>query len=339
MLIVKEYEVILNLSATELYRKIDDIILEKLTNIFQNKCEKNSLIIKILKIIKRSGVYMTKTRLDGSGDVNVQFSAEAIVYNENDILTNCEVTRIEKGNKIICKHPYAIAIIRGSNILQSLTEKQKIIVLVQNVRYLKNKDKIIVVGVPYTISNKFTIYATIPKISNTEDIIILNKKIKEIDEEFKLYEKANKKMVKFFNDLFYPYKKTISLEQLTHQSSKIKVLDFYNFSQQIIKKDTSISKIYIFRHPIIEKNTTNAFEVNEKDFESGIPGKILDTKLFKIEIVEENITSVLLKLLNDYLSFIRMINELTEIYSENEIESHKNLWDTYNRYKNMSLLT
>src|SRR5579883_1448026 len=166
MKIIKIYETVINLSAKEMYSGIDDVIMNRLKKRFEGKCEKNSLITKIIGIRKRSKCVMAKSRLEGDGDVNVQFIAESIVYNDGDILTGCEVQRIERGNRIICKNDMAVINIKGNRNLQSLKAGQKITIKITSVSYLKDRDKITIYGVPYSYSYKFTMFSTLIDKSN-----------------------------------------------------------------------------------------------------------------------------------------------------------------------------
>lgn len=338
MKIIKIYETVINLSANEMYSNIDIIIMDKLRQRFEGKCEKNSLITKILGIEKRSKCQLAKSRLDGSGDVNVQFKSEAVIYNDDDILTGCEVQRIKRGNKIICKHDIAVVNIKGNRNLQSLKPGQKINIRISSVSYLKGRDKITVYGVPYSYSYKFIIYSTIIDVSkiSLENIEILKKKLQEIDNEYKLYEQSDQKSVKFFNDVYYPFKESFEDMKKTLKNSKILLIDVYDLTKKLINYATNKSEtnIFLIRHPIIDKSTPIIFKIEESDLKSGISGDLLNPTSYEIEIVKENITFVLLNFLNDYLSHIKVIREMTEIYiTETDIESNSNIWGIYNRLK------
>ena len=342
MKIIKVYETIINLSAVELFSNIDEVVKNKLEKRYENKCEKNSLIIRILDIVKRSECKMAKNRLDGAGDVDVQFRAEAIVYNDDDILTGCEVQRIERGNKIICKHERAVINIKGNKNLQSLKPGQKITIKISSVSYLKSRDKITIHGVPYSYSYKFIIYSTTLSNITMENMEILKKKLQEIDDEYKLYEQSDKKLVKFFNDMFYQYKKKFDDTKNDFESSKIHLLDVYELTTKIIQdknpdkylETKPNDELYLFRHPIIDKSTPLICRLNESDFKKGISGNFFDTEVYNIEVVKENIVFVLLNFLNDYLCYIRIIKEMTAIYpTEKELENHNNIWSIYNRLK------
>lgn len=337
MKIIKLYETVINLSATEMFSKIDLVVMDKLKQRFEGKCEKNSLIVRILEIVKRSKCKLAKSRLDGSGDVNVRFTAEAIIYNDDDILTGCEVQKIERGNKIICKHEIAVVNIKGNRNLQSLKPGQKITIKIVSVSYLKGKDKITIYGVPYSYSYKFIIYSTTidPSSISFENIEVLKKKLQEIDEEAKLYEKIDKKAVAFFNNTYYPFKESFDSFRKSISKTKIPLIDVYDLTKTLItstKKDDQ--PVFLMRHPIIDKSTSLTFKLDDDDLKSKTISDLLDPQSYEVEIVKENIAFVLLNFLNDYLSHIRILREMTEIYpAEKDIDDHSNIWGIYNRLK------
>lgn len=320
MIITKTYETIINLSAKDMYLDIDNILLIKLKSQYENKCEKNSLIIKILDIVKRSNIIMSKSRLDGSADVSIQFRASSIIYNENDILTGCEVQKIDRGNKIICKHENAVININGGKQLVSLRAGQFITIKVISVSYIKGVNKITVYGSPYSYSFKFYIYNIKPKIFQ-EDIIILKSKLQEIEEELILHKNIDIKHYNFFNETLYPYK------IMYHKAENS--INMIELTKSIIENNEVKPKL-IARHPIIDKNTTDIL-VLDKNYEKS---ELFNLEKYKFDIIDENIAIVLLNFLNDYLMHIRAIREMTEIYkTEKDIEQHSNIWNIYQKIK------
>lgn len=335
MKIIKIYETVINISAAEMYKGIDMILMSRLKQRFENKCEKNSLVINIQSIVRRSCCRLAKSRLDGSGDVDVQFKAESIIYNDNDILTNCEIQKIERGNKIICKYDRAVISVDGSRGLYSLKPGQKITIKISSVSYPQGKDKITINGAPYISSIKFNLYsASINLDITSENIELLKQKIQEIDDEYKLYESSDKKSIKFFNDIYYPYNQNFIDFKKNFKNTKIDLVDIYDLTKKLIISKKFEPNLILFRHTIIDKSTPLVFKINEEDLKSGITDTLLDKNSYNITFIREDVTFVLLALLNDYLSHIKTIREMTEIYiTEQDIESHSNIWSIYNRLK------
>lgn len=337
MKITKIYESIINISAIDMYTKgVDNTVLGILNNRYLGKCEKNSLITKIIGIEKMSECRLNKSLLDGSGQVSVQFRAEAIVYNEGDILTGCKILKIDKGNKIICEYENAYVNIKGNRNLQSLHVGQKLTIKVNTVSYLKGTTKITINGVPYSYSYIFTVYKTnLNKTQiTTENLEIINDKIKEIEDEIKLIKDVDQKIYQTINQIYYPFTQVVS--------SKLKTINILNFRDinKVIeqlhsikneKKKEEDNEVYLIRHPIIDKSTPDVFVLfNEPTNDN----QLFNPKIFEYKVIEENCVFVILYFLNDYLNHIRAIKEMSILFKkESDFESHNNIWEIYGRLK------
>lgn len=322
MKIIKDYETIINISASEMYGDINKVLMEKLITRFENKCEKNSLITKILEIIKRSSCHLAKSRLDGSGDINVQFRAEAIVYYEDEILTGCEVQKIERKSKIICKHKSAVINIKGNRNLQSLNVGQMLTIKITSVSYLKGKDKITIHGVPYSYSYSFIVYQPNNNIIPNESIIMIKNKIQKINDELTLHEKSNKTLLTFFDNMFYPFTKKFDKKG----NNYIDIIDLAN--QLINGNKPDLQNKYLSRHPIINKSTPFVLELNDTN------NSLMDPNIYDVNICVESLDFIIIKILNDYYTHLKVIRELSEIFMDDQLfNSHTNIWNIYEKLK------
>jgi DNA-directed RNA polymerase subunit E'/Rpb7 len=107
------YEKTLNLRPDEMYTKnLDDFILKKLREKYNNRCENSTFIKEIKSIVNKSMIKMAKDQLDGSGQINVQFLADAVVYEEGSVIVGCEIKKIEKTESIACEYGNLIIFIK-----------------------------------------------------------------------------------------------------------------------------------------------------------------------------------------------------------------------------------
>jgi hypothetical protein len=335
MRIIKRYEVVLNLSAQELFSNINATIMDKLRKQFEGRCYKSSLIMTIKEVEKRSPVTLATSILNGSGDVNVQFTAESIIYQEGDILSGCEVVRIERNNRIICKYEHAVVNLRGNKNLQNLKPGQFINVQVNGAVYPIFHDKITINALPYAYSTKFTIYFTTlnAKAIPLEQIQLIKEKLSDIDAEYKLYSAANTKVVKFLNELYYPYKTAFNPKQKLEKYLEFD--DIYEIASSLVAgKKGSDKRIGLCRHPLIDKSSPTVLSVGAELLQEHSNSELLNAETYEISAVEEIPGTVVLKLLDDYLKYIRMLRESAEIYgAEKKLDEHSNIWNIYNRMK------
>ena len=60
----------------------------------------------------------------------------------------------------------------------------------------------------------------------------------------------------------------------------------------------------------------------------------LDAKQFAIHAVHESYASILVRYLEEYISYLTMIGELIATYdTEEKRQAHKNVWSIYNKLK------
>ena len=313
MHITKEYEVVLNLTPKEIYQKKHDIIKAKLIDLYEGKCEKNTLIVKILSINYISSIYISKTRINGEADVNVKFTADAVIHEPEEILVGCKyITTLDSG-QILFDYPTAYINMGKSPNITNIKVNQLLTLKIRNVSYVKNDSKITVIAEPYSYSFNFIIYKPIWKQTDQD---IINTKLDLIKTEKQ--RKINQNLFNFFDDIYYMYKNIV-----VNKPESVKTLNFTEI-EKIKEKD-----IYLIRHPYIKKSKPECFYILQQDFVKGIKGNLFIDKL-AYSIIELPIDLIIINMLNDYYNYIKMLNDMSEIYKESEIDNYSNIWNMYN---------
>lgn len=336
----KQYETIVNLSPVENYSSNSElVIMNKLRKVFEGKCYKSSLICNITRIIRRGWIKPAQNLTDGSSDVNVIFEAESIVYNAGDIITDCVVKNVERSGELICKSEYAAIHIRGSVMLRGIQNGQTIPVQVVSVRYSVGTDSITINGTPYYHSMMFFLYKTdITPNKVPADVIellqSLHNKALEIENKFK---NSDPKLSKFFIEIFYPFIDNTIKDDKTNKD--IRKLNMMDEVKKFVEADFSTTKketpMFIIRHPRTEKSQPFIYHIEESVFNNDISKiSILEASRFAINAVYENYASILVKYLEEYISYLTMITELIVTYdTEEKRQAHKNVWAIYNKLK------
>jgi hypothetical protein len=326
MHIKKVYETIVNLSATEMYGNIDEVVLYKLKKNFEGKCRENSLIINISEIKKRSMCKLSKSQTDGSGSVSVQYVAEAITYNSGDILPLCQIISIEKNHSILCEYDKNTVVwIKGNRNIRGLRIGQKIAIIVMNVRYGTSLGKIVVYGLPYTYPGKFIVYNTNPADVTGEDNEIITLKLEEIAKEQELYSATDSKVRQFLNDIYYPYVDKFSPADLPGETNLVELTGF--------ALKPSPAPLLMCRPQVINKSEDAFISMT---FDNYVKMRESDSILFgdRHELISESYGRAIIALLDDYLQYIHLIRELaSEFSTEKNLESHNNLWNMYRHIK------
>ena len=335
----KQYETIVNLTPVENYSSNSElVIMSKLRKVFEGKCYKSSLIYKITRIVRRGWIKPAQNIADGSSDVNVIFEAESIVYNEGDIITDCVVKNVERSGELIGQSEHAAIHIRGSVTLRGIQTGQTIPIRVVSVRYSVGKDNITINGTPYFYPMMFFLYKTDVTPSKVPaDVIELLQSLhnKALEAENKFAD-LDPKLSTFFTETFYPFNE--SATKFETSGKGIQKLNMMNEVKKLV--ETASDKIvetpmFVIRHPRTDKSLPTIYHMDESVFRSDISkNTFLDAKQFDIKGVQESYASVLVRYLEEYISYLTMICALTETYdTEEKRQAHKNIWAIYNKLK------
>ncbi len=341
MRIKKQYEVIVNLSAVDTYTgDIDAVVMSKLRR-YEGRCISSSMVEKILKIIDRSQWMPDAELADGSGNINVIFEADAIIYHEGDIITNCVVNHIERTGEgrlgLICQTDHAAVHIRGNTSLRDVQPGQIIPIRVNTVRYSKGQKSITMNATPYFQSMEFYLVKTNVDVSaaRQEDIETLQLLLEHQADAKQKLDDAEPKLVKFFTDTFHPFKDT-KIKTPAKFSEKSIVEESKRLVDSLGKEPKAGETIvFSMRHPQHVRDEVDFFHIEEGFFKGELPKiELLNPKSYQIKIVSANYACILISYLQEHISYLNMIYEMTQLYdTEEKRKKHKNVWAIYDRLK------
>ena len=367
MKIVKLYEVKLNISAVELYQGLldDSFLLNKVRHLYEGKCLFSSLILTIRGIPKKSGFYCSKSRNDGSTDIDLCFEAESLVYQKGDIIVGCEIKHIDRSGQIICSAPHAIIQLERDRRIQGLGMGKTIPVMVERAGYSIGKSQITVTGIPYFHSSDFILYQ-VKNIDNAQipgdDIMVLQKLADNIKAEVDLVKILDTKQYEFFNKLFYPFKGDPDKRKNEKYHDQIKLVDLMDFIDKLpdikakkpkppkpetktsikspkpTKTKTSKKKggddvMFLMRHPVLLKSESMAFSVDPSFFRGTAPKVKLLSEDYNIIVETDDYVSVLYTLLSDHYNYLKMIRLHCEFYTEEKLKQNDKVWNLYQTRK------
>jgi hypothetical protein len=308
MNIVKEYEVHMNLDANEVYAASDDYILGKIKKFYEGRCYNGTFVTTIRRIVRKSDIYCTKNKNDGSSELDIIFEADAIIYTAGTIIPDCEIKHIDANGQIICALPNVAIRLDVNRMMQTLGPGSKIPVKINQASYSIGKHEISVLGEAYVPPSKpftYIIYELIGDF-NIAKLQPLCDSINSLLE--------NKIDAAFFTDLF-SYGKTKNKPK-TKSTNLIEVVQSYGTT------DKKKQKKYLFRPPTLlqgEVFYVDTLDINKDD---------------KPKYVQENVTLVLHTMLREYLNYLTFIQKYAEIYDTKEkIASNSKVWKLLNHLK------
>lgn len=353
MKVIKQCEVHLNIPACEVYSGITnpDFIKNKLIEIYEGRCFNSCLIHKITKVIEHSDYYCTKSRDDGSSDIDVLFETEAFTFTKGTILSGCEIAKIETTGQLICMLPNAVLRIGVNRVIQNLGEKSYIPIVVSDASYPICKNKVTIIGEVYSPQTEIKIYKLTNQKLSENDLKQLTYHIDSIKSELSLIDtliqaddKEEKDEEKDENDKKSKKEKTDKKEKDEKDKSK-KEKKEKNKNKQAFDY---FSELFYPYKKQLKLNTTPILNLLEENLPECIishPAAISDVicssekelvkiigKNDKVLIVNENALLTFQQLLFNYLNKLILIRNHVELFPDYK-ERNKKVWQYYENRK------
>lgn len=313
MRINKVFDIILNITdITHIFvKKFDDKLIELLSEKYLNRCFMSSYIVKINKIINRSLLELNQNDLDCSFNISVQFEAECLIYNKNEIILDMEIQEI-MNNNIITKKDNILALIKNNQDLSIFKKGDKIPITVGKVKYSLGSDKISINSYPFIPIISDVKYYKLSKLDSSEVELlndeILNSINKEEDIKLNILKNKNNNW-DYFKELIYPYKKNIDLKNI---KNKVDLLELVNNLEKYENQVIEFNDKYNLSNRIMVLHNEN--EVNN--------------------YVKNNMYLTIYDLLKKYYLNLKLINDLSIIYNtEKLIKENQTIFNIYSKYK------
>lgn len=313
MRINKVFDIILNITDINhiFVKKFDDKLIELLSEKYLNRCFMSSYIVKINKIINRSLLELNQNDLDCSFNISVQFEAECLIYNKNEIILDMEIQEIVNNN-IITKKDNILALIKNNQDLSIFKKGDKIPITVGKVKYSLGSDKISINSYPFIPILNNIKYYKVNKLDSSEIDLLNDEILNSIKEEenVKLNILKNKNNNwNYFKELIYPYKKNIELKDI---KNKVDLLELVNN---------------------LDKYENQIIEVNDKyDISDRIV--ILHKENEVNNYIKNNMYLIIYDVLKKYYLNLKLINDLSNIYNtEKLIKENQTIFNIYTKYK------
>lgn len=325
-LVERRLERIINLSQTEVFENINEVILHKLRAAEENKCISGMYVEKILKINLRSMVTVRKDDPAGTCTVTVNYTALVVSHKRNDLLPLCQIINIDDSNRILCKYKnHTLVWIKGDRVLGSLQVNQMIPVQVKFVSNSNSSDKIVVSGVFYTYPNKFTVYVLSSDAASMsdEERRAYDQKLEILNVVKNTLATVNATAKQVFCRMFYPLNRKPEEMTLPPGAKKI------SFDKAIeLKKDDMISR------PMFLEKSQDCVISGRLETMKSHEMFAMDSGKFSYDVIVDSPGKILDLLMNDYITFAKMICEITgEFSSEERFKTQKNVWTIYHSLK------
>lgn len=308
MLIKKNIEVCIDVKDCIGLYTSDDNIIRILADKYEKRCFRGCYIVSVDRVLRRGDCVINQDRDPTFGTIPVIFEVTAVTYAVGEIINGCVVQNKDKTGTIICKTDIANIILKAHPLLMSITRGQFISVRVGHVRYNQASPRVSINAVPMLPPSRVVVYefAPIP----AADLSLLGDVLGRIGEEV---EKANKikkdkpRAWTAFDQMIYAY----GAAQTPPESAAV---------ARLTDLPRAAVGGYVSRDPRIRGTEDEYYVYTEPPADA---------------ILRKGISpaGVAIALLEDYCAALRTVREMTEIYSEDIIETHKNLWQIFKKAK------
>jgi hypothetical protein len=303
-------------------------LLNHIKNRFEGRCLDDSFIIAVRNIQDRSMIVMDKHDLAGGGSMCCVVRAEAIVYPAESIIVGAEVTTIERDGRIICKYDNAIIHLKGDRRF-SPNKGDLIPVRIIHTGYPPGSTNMNIAAQPFFIRPSFYMKLFKPDPLSHEELDLIKRKLAEITDARTAYDACDKKLVQFFEDLFYPFKND-------YNKGKNKCpFDTKDIIALVNKPDLPKQKpLILSRHAAIHKSSTDVILLDVDTVKNLPVSPWTDKTTLTINVVPTTFGAALLDCLEDYCSYLNFIAQCIEVYSTEQIrKKHQKIWTIYQAIK------
>lgn len=303
---------------------LNNLLIQLITEKYQNRCYKKSYILKINKILERSNAFEDITDNTGSFLVNVTFEFTGEVFNQNDIITKCklvEIKSIGRYDAIVEDKPYLIVAIEPHEMIKHYQVGDSFPCIIGQSALQTIRRKVIIKGIPFHNQYKILTFHIIDNKSELFKNVTLND-MTDMTEDFddstsvasshrkrkEWYE--NSRYLYLFNEInnIYNANKDDESFKFFYDLMKItdlteKVSDKKKWNEVLVGDYITVNPLNMDKTVKVINPTDNAINIRQKEF--------------------------LLKMLQMQLKFIKNVKDLSVSYTKDEIKKYKKTWDNY----------
>lgn len=265
------------------HNNIDSIIINKLEEMFVEKCFKGDYIISITEITKRGMVLIDKDSRGGKGNVDVEFKAKVIHYNPGDVICNARILKITPMSHVITtSYAKGLVHIQNNPTIKKGKEGDIIPITVsRSVHYPGAKDISLIgslLNFPKPIYYKLRSNPKDVDINSFKNVELSSSDIKKITKYDDVIVKFNKKDIK----------------------GTVKPLSSF----------TSLKEGDVIGKPSYLSRFSGFIIVDKSEYKN-------------IEIIEQYAGLVFSELLEDYIKFTELYKSMDRVYTTSDFNTYK----------------
>ncbi len=296
----------------------ENALMDIVVNKYERRCIQGLYVEKIMRIVTSSNCMINKFGAP-FGQISVVCEVLAVKYARGEIINGCVIENKDKSGLVACRAGHVSILLSSSRIFESMVRGQIMSVRVNRARYTPNMETVVINAIPYLPSREFTAYKIGGNADPIDEAIFADVRARIAEEETAAttLKETHASAYNLFERMLFPYPAQITpSDNALNGATEMPLMEFV--------VDAIAGKAatgYVSRDPAM--NLSRSFVFRYKAAPES--AKVRDDIVFEAVIIE---------LLEDYCAHLRTIREYIEIYSEDQVRSHVNLWAIYMKNKN-----
>lgn len=307
------------------HKNLNDLLMQLITEKYQNRCYKKSYILKINKILERSSAFEDITDNTGNFSVNITFEFTGEVFNQNDIIPKCklvEIKSIGRYDAIVEDKPYLIVAIEPHDIIKHYQIGDYFPCIIGQSALQTSRRKVIVKGIPFHNQYKILTFHIIDNKSELFKNVTLSEmtdmQVDDFDDNTSVAS-SHRKRKEWYENSRYLYLFNM-IDNIYNNNKDDEVFKFFFNLMKIESDEDSKSGNKKWNEIVIgDYITVNPLNINKTI-------KVIGATSNAINIRQKEF---LLKMLQTQLKFMNDVKSLSSSYSKDDIKKYKKTWDNY----------
>jgi hypothetical protein len=190
-----------------IYSNDEQHLLDHLNKLYAGYCYKKALVLKVIEIVNKSPIIIDSTRNSGKCRIDIEFSAQCVIYDKYEVITDAEIVEIMDNGQIFLKNDYCAIGLAPNAKLQQFRVGATVPVRVVVSRYVPNSKVVAIQAIPFVpIIIKMD---AVPVQLSQRDYKQVESLFDDIESEIQEIKKLDKKKIDKIKETLSPVKTSI----------------------------------------------------------------------------------------------------------------------------------
>lgn len=300
---------------------VENNLLSRLREVFEGKCYDECLILNVIGLVRFTEIVCGMPAAPAQGQINVEFRVKALVYMRDELLV-AKITAVNKSGHLMASVERGNCMITAEKKFESLSQGQFVVVVVNYVLYGISTEVIAInASLFLPTRNISSVYKFDASLLDANSIEILRARMNEVDQgKYAL----NTKGWDTFRKLCYGFSEAKNPDMISLADLLDGKLPAGKSSTKKSSEGESSERrtLWLSRDIRMDRFEPACVITSPEEYADLYPG---------VPVIESMPPAdVLAKLVNDWISYVNMLEELLKTYSDRDIiAKNRNVFAIY----------